>query len=196
MRHSTFPRSGILLLGSNSIHSLLPSTLLSQVESLLESHRIHDAVSLADQQQRKIEGKRAANDDEVITHYHMNESFCINRFKSEELRYVYQRIGFQCLSETLFEDAGNHLFAGGLDPRLLVSYFPDLRGSLFSPNDTIDVYAGVAEHMPFEASIDHISEYSSYFPKIFFFPIPFHLMDPCLLTYPIARAFIRRSRRN
>lgn len=65
MRHSTFPRSGVLILGPNTIQSLLPSTLISQAESLLESHRIEDAVSLVDQQRKKIEGKLEVDDDEV-----------------------------------------------------------------------------------------------------------------------------------
>lgn len=80
------------------------------------------------------------------------------KFQAEELRYVYQRIGFQCFSETLFEDAGKHLFNGVLDPRLLISYYPDLRGSLFTADDVMDVFAGVAEHMPQENSVDDISE--------------------------------------
>jgi vacuolar protein sorting-associated protein 3 len=134
MRSSTVTsRSGVLILGPNSVHSLLPTTLISQAESSLESHRIEDAVGLVDQRRKKIEGK-------------------------EELRYVYQRIGFQCLSETLFEEAGNNFFAGDLDPRALISYYPDLHGSLFSEMDTLDIYAGVAEHMPPESSIDKISE--------------------------------------
>lgn len=80
------------------------------------------------------------------------------KFQAEELRYVYQRIGFQCFTETLFEDAGKHLFNGELDPRLLVSYYPELRGSLFTADDVMDVFAGVAEHMPQEHSVDDISE--------------------------------------
>jgi hypothetical protein len=58
----------------------------------------------------------------------------------------------------LFEDAGKNLFNGDLEPRVLVSYYPELRGSLFNANDTMDVYAGVAERMPSEASVDEISE--------------------------------------
>lgn len=81
--------------------------------------------------------------------------------KADELRYVYQRIGFQCLSETLFEDAGLALYNGELDPRLLLSYFPDLRGNLFSPEDVIDVFAGVADRMPTDHSVDEISKYST-----------------------------------
>uniref|UniRef100_A0A0W0GCB0 Vacuolar sorting protein 39/Transforming growth factor beta receptor-associated domain-containing protein n=1 Tax=Moniliophthora roreri TaxID=221103 RepID=A0A0W0GCB0_MONRR len=132
---STFPRSQILVSGPNSIQSLVPATLISQVESLLESHRIEDATDLADQQRKKIQGN-------IIV---------------EELRYVYQRIGFQCFTETLFEDAGKHFFNGDLDPRLLVSYYPDLRGSMFTQEDTVNVFAGVAEHMPKERSVDDIS---------------------------------------
>lgn len=71
---------------------------------------------------------------------------------------MYQRIGFQCLTETLFDDAGKHFFAGNLDPRVLIRYYPDLCGSLFDENESVDVFSGVAEHMPSEDSIDDISE--------------------------------------
>lgn len=92
-------------------------------------------------------------------------------YQAEELRYLYQRIGFQCFTETLFEDAGKHLFNGELDPRLLVSYYPELRGSLFTADDVMDVFAGVAEHMPQENSVDDISQSSSHFLP-FFHTIP------------------------
>ena len=132
MRHSTFSRSGVLVLGSNSVQSLLPSTLISQAESLLNTQRIEDAIQLAN-----LERKRQQQQG-----------------PSAELCYVYQRIGFQCLSERLFEEAGEHLFTGGLDPRVLVGYFPGLRGSLFSATDEIDVFAGVAEYMPQDSLVD------------------------------------------
>ncbi|KAF4618694.1 hypothetical protein D9613_009798 [Agrocybe pediades] len=138
-RLPVFPRSSVLVLGSNSIQSLVPSTVTSQLESLLESHRLEDAYNLADQRRKKLEESLEVDEDEA-----------------EELRYVYQRIGFQCFKETLFEDAGKHLFNGEADPRLLISYYPDLRGSLFSAEDTMDVFAGVAEHMPTESSVDDI----------------------------------------
>jgi vacuolar protein sorting-associated protein 3 len=86
---------------------------------------------------------------------------------------VYQRIGFQCFTETLFEDAGKHLFNGELDPRLLVSYFPELRGGLFTADDAMDVFAGVAEHMPQENSVDDISESLSYsLPPLSYYSTP------------------------
>lgn len=137
--NSRFPRSGVLLLLSNAIHSLVPTTLTSQAEALLDSHRIEDAVDLADQQHRKVYGNITVDHDQA-----------------EELRYVYQRIGFQCFSETLFEDAGKNLFKGDLDPRLLIKYYPELRGSLFTTADSIDVFAGVADRMPTAGSVDEI----------------------------------------
>ncbi|KAH9478601.1 Transforming growth factor-beta receptor-associated protein 1 [Psilocybe cubensis] len=139
MRPPVFPRSSVLVLGPNSIQSLVPSTIISQLESLLESHRLDDSYALADQRRKKLEESLEPDEDEA-----------------EELRYVYQRIGFQCFTETLFEDAGKHLFNGEIDPRLLISYYPDLRGSLFSEDDAMDVFAGVAEHMPMEGSVDQI----------------------------------------
>lgn len=76
------------------------------------------------------------------------------------MRYVYQRLGFQCLGETLFEEAGNNLFAGELDPRALVSYYPDLCGNLFSATDELDIFSGVVDRMPHEPSVNDISKSS------------------------------------
>ncbi|TCD60728.1 hypothetical protein EIP91_009622 [Steccherinum ochraceum] len=58
--------------------------------------------------------------------------------------------------EGLAKNVGKHLFDGDLDPRLLISYFPDLYGSLFDPEDMLDVFSGVAEYVPEEESIDEI----------------------------------------
>ncbi len=99
--------------------------------------------------------------------------------QSDELRYVYQRIGFQCFEETMFEDAGTNFINGDLDPRLLVSYYPDLRGSLFGAEDALDVFAGVAERMPSDASVDDISEYTLPHPCRYRFP---HRLRPRLLS--------------
>lgn len=140
-RPPLFPRCNTLVLSDNSVQALLPATLISQAESLLALHRIDDAVDLADQNQRKLLGTGPGDED-----------------LTEEIRYIYQRVGFQCLSETLFEDAGRHLLAGETDPRMLVQYFPDLRGNVLSVAPTVDVYAGIAEHLPKESSIDEIGE--------------------------------------
>ncbi|KAL1735001.1 hypothetical protein EV714DRAFT_280635 [Schizophyllum commune] len=143
MAPAAFPRAKVLFLAENSVQSLLSSTLVSQVEALLGSHRIQDAADLADQQRKKVEGNIRINEDEL-----------------DELRYVYQRIGWQLFSETLFEDAGKNLFNGDTDPRLLISYYPELRGNLFTKGDTLDVFSGVAERMPTETSVDDIIVYN------------------------------------
>ncbi|KAJ4477248.1 hypothetical protein J3R30DRAFT_3670498 [Lentinula aciculospora] len=133
-------RSLLLLLGRHSVQSLVPATLISQVESLLENHRIQHAADLADQERRRqLYGGGNVDEDEA-----------------EQLQYIYQRIGFQCFKETLFEDAGKHLFEGGLDPRVLVSYFPNLRGAVDEAENTANMYAGVALHMPTESSVEEI----------------------------------------
>ena len=157
--HSNFPRSQLLILGPNSIKSLLPVTPISQAEALLESHRIEDAILLADQQRKKVQGKLVADANEVCLF-----SFPLVRFyphfeliQVNELAYVYQRIGFECVFERRFEDAGFCLFQGELDPRILISYFPDLRGGLLDKDPTLDVFSGIAECMPPYDSIDDIS---------------------------------------
>ena len=81
----------------------------------------------------------------------------------DEQAYVYQRIGFQCLLETRFEDAGFCLFQGELDPRILISYFPELRGSLLDADPTVNIFSGIAESMPPYDSIDDISTWP--FPR-------------------------------
>lgn len=60
-----FPRSSVLVLGPNSIQSLVPSTIISQLESLLESHRLDDSYQLADQRRKKLEESLEPDEDEV-----------------------------------------------------------------------------------------------------------------------------------
>ncbi|KAF9010015.1 hypothetical protein BDQ17DRAFT_1347348 [Cyathus striatus] len=126
---TTFPRASLLLLGANSISSLVPSTLISQVEALLSSHRVQEA---------------AAQEEGLIEEEH------------DSLEYASLLLGFQCFTETRFEEAGKHFQAGNLDPRVLISYFPYIRGGMFDPGDDVELYAGVAERMPREASVDEI----------------------------------------
>lgn len=102
---------------------------------------------------------------------------------------MYQRIGFQCLAETRFDDAGRHFFAGHLDPRVLIRLYPSLCGSLFDGDESIDVFSGVVEHMPPEDSIDDISE-SRALPAPLALPARF-LFSPapqCDLTPPLCHS--------
>lgn len=64
---------------------------------------------------------------------------------------------------------------GEIDPRLIVRFFPDLRGNLFGEEDTVDVFSGVAEHLPLGGSIDEIGKNHSFpfFSFIIVIPISF-----------------------
>ncbi|KAF8632341.1 hypothetical protein AX15_001925 [Amanita polypyramis BW_CC] len=157
---TTFPRSGVLLLGSSSIQSLVPSTLISQVEALLDSHRIEEAIELADQKLRKLQLQPVSSLSSPVPispspqpHSRPHPQV---QDETDELHYVYQRIGFQCFSETRFEDAGKLFSNGELDPRVLVSYYPGLRGGLFGLEDTVDLFQGVADKMPTEDSVEEL----------------------------------------
>jgi hypothetical protein len=60
-----FPRSHILIFGPSSVQTLLPVTLISQAEALLENHQIKDVIELADKQRKKVQGKFVVDPDEV-----------------------------------------------------------------------------------------------------------------------------------
>ena len=59
--------SHVLLIGTNSVESLVPSSLISQVESLLGSHRLEDAFNLADSRRKKLEESIEVDEDEVCS---------------------------------------------------------------------------------------------------------------------------------
>jgi vacuolar protein sorting-associated protein 3 len=50
----SFSHSNVVVIASDSISSLFPSTLITQVECLLESHRIQEAADVADQQKKQL----------------------------------------------------------------------------------------------------------------------------------------------
>ena len=62
---SAFPRSNVLIIGSNSIHSLLPATLIAQADALLERHRLEEAVDLADKQLKRLQARVSVSTEEV-----------------------------------------------------------------------------------------------------------------------------------
>lgn len=55
LRYPNFPRASVLVVGSNSVQALLPSTLISQADALLLAHRLEDAADLAEQQRKKLQ---------------------------------------------------------------------------------------------------------------------------------------------
>lgn len=86
------------------------------------------------------------------------------------------------MRRTRFREATAHFVRGGIDPRVLVSYFDELRPALFSEhpgheNDgsttlrdvrgdsvEVEVWDGVREYMPDETSVDDFSKSVHIFP--------------------------------
>ena len=205
----TFEQSNILLISDNSIQALLPATLLSQADALLESRRVEDAIDLADQSQRKllVGGGGGGGSRLGFGSSNNNNSGSPSPSTSlpeaqEEVRYVYQRAGFMCFGETRFEEAGRYLLTGETDPRLVTKWFPELTGGLFRPRkrrqgkdgglereeemgEFVQVFAGVASHLPKAKSVDEIGEYTcstdiSPFPFYFFFSLSIPFFLPCI----------------
>jgi hypothetical protein len=65
MPATNLPRAGVLVLGSNSVHALLPATLSAQVEALLDAHRLSDAATLAETQRKRLQALPRVDEDEV-----------------------------------------------------------------------------------------------------------------------------------
>ncbi|KAI6148762.1 hypothetical protein BKA82DRAFT_4141239 [Pisolithus tinctorius] len=148
MRNPLYLRSSVLLFGQSSIHALLPSTLTAQVESLLENGKISDAQALLG----KAETQGA---------------------QSEVFQYLHQCIAFKLFGQTRFQDATQHFVKGATDPRVLISYFEELRPALCDETPSselnqnnagntkcgfmeVEVYAGVQKYMPSETSVDDV----------------------------------------
>ncbi|KAI6040873.1 hypothetical protein EDC04DRAFT_2566388 [Pisolithus marmoratus] len=148
-------QSSVLLFGQSSVHALLPSTVTAQVESLLEDGRITEAQVLLDKAETQV---------------------CRVPFSTglaSVLQYLHQCIAFKLFGQTRFQDATQHFVKGATDPRILISYFEELRPALCDETPSpetkqtnagnmrgeiteVEVYAGVQKYMPSETSVDGI----------------------------------------
>ena len=64
-----FPHSNVLLISADAVHSLLPLTLVSQIEALLKLNKVDQAVALAERHR-----KRLNRDPNVIDHVEVRPS--------------------------------------------------------------------------------------------------------------------------
>ena len=104
------------------------------------------------------------------------------------------------MGQTQFQKATRHFVEGAVDPRLLLSYFEELRPALYEENSSlaslsedkymvssqddyieVEIYAGVDQHRPSETNIDDISE--CWYPSLEFFK--FHA-PLCFFVYWIS----------
>ncbi|CAE6423866.1 unnamed protein product [Rhizoctonia solani] len=132
---TSYARSRILLTSNNGIQSLVPTTLLSQAESLLGSGREKDVVRLLD-----IVRKKTSDEDQDV-----------------QVRYIYTQLGYAKLRETHFEEAGNYFFRAEVDARALIRLFPDLCEGLpeyNNPEETMPVFKGLEETVRATKSVE------------------------------------------
>lgn len=60
-----FPRSSLLVLQNNAVSALIPTSLIDEVDVLLDSNHINDAALLVDQRRRQLESNLTVDPDEV-----------------------------------------------------------------------------------------------------------------------------------
>uniref|UniRef100_A0A0K3C490 BY PROTMAP: gi/472583522/gb/EMS21155.1/ TGF beta receptor associated protein [Rhodosporidium toruloides NP11] gi/647396884/emb/CDR39543.1/ RHTO0S04e06238g1_1 [Rhodosporidium toruloides] n=1 Tax=Rhodotorula toruloides TaxID=5286 RepID=A0A0K3C490_RHOTO len=123
----------VLVVGRNGLYSLSPLTLVVQADALIDKGRDADALALADNFAKSASGGIAEN---------------------PELAYVYMRLAFLKLEQTLFQEAFDLFARAGSDPRMVVRMFPDLRRPLMAPGDEVTVCKGVLDEMRSAKTID------------------------------------------
>ncbi|KAG9313362.1 hypothetical protein JVU11DRAFT_5677 [Chiua virens] len=157
MAHSSYPRSALLILGQFSVYSILPSTLFAQVESLIQNAKLAEAEALLERTEADF--AQGSTSPGGLT---------------EHLRYLHQCLAFVFVRQTRFREATVHFIEGTIDPRVLLSYFDELRPALFNQHPSseecgtaavqgveqgfveVEVWDGVKEYMPDETRIDDI----------------------------------------
>ncbi|KZT59571.1 hypothetical protein CALCODRAFT_493514 [Calocera cornea HHB12733] len=132
-----FTRTHLLLVGSSGVAGLLPQTLSAQCEALLAEHKTDQALALVAAADRREGGTPDAGVE-------------------REMQYIRQKVALGWMAETKFQRAGEELYQGRLDPRLLIRLWPDLRGGLVGEEDQIDVFSGVKEQLEELVSIEQI----------------------------------------
>ncbi|EJU00542.1 hypothetical protein DACRYDRAFT_80745 [Dacryopinax primogenitus] len=61
------------------------------------------------------------------------------------------------MEEAKFEKAGEELYRGRLDPRLLIRLWPDLRGGLINEEETIEVFSGIETPLAKLVNVEQIA---------------------------------------
>ncbi|KAG8761503.1 hypothetical protein FRC11_013797 [Ceratobasidium sp. 423] len=172
---TSYARSRILLTSNNALQSLVPTTLLSQAESLLGAGREKDVIRLLD-----IMRKKTGDEDQDV-----------------QVRYIYTKLGYAKLRETQFEDAGNYFFRAETDARALIRLFPDLCGGLpeyDNPEETMPVFKGLEETVRAVKSVEETVR--NYSPHIGEGEEPLVTLRDILMgnSRDMLRAFLHKTR--
>ncbi|ORX54477.1 hypothetical protein DM01DRAFT_1321815 [Hesseltinella vesiculosa] len=140
IRFSTVP-ARILVYGAHTVMAQLVMPLLLQINDLIDSHRIEEAMEMTDQARDSMSSTKSIHVERMRT----------------ELDYIYQKCGMLLLKETVFEDAFALFSKGDMDPRLAIYFFGDqLGGGVIDPSDPLFLFDDVCALVEQVGFIDDI----------------------------------------
>ncbi|KAG0224780.1 transforming growth factor, beta receptor associated protein 1 [Mortierella sp. GBA43] len=99
----------ILIAGKDAVSALVTTPLVLHAESLLQKGRVEEAILLSERTTATISPENLHRERLQL-----------------ELDYIYQKSGLIHLGETLYEDAFDYMRRGKMDPRVVISMFPDV----------------------------------------------------------------------
>lgn len=137
MQNISLTESRSLVVGTEGLQACVSPPFLAHVERLLDTNQIAEVSKLAEP---FPPGPLDMRDERVI-----------DRF------YIFARLALKCIQETMFDDAAEYFFHSRLDPRILIRLFPDLRGGLIRPGETVNVFKGIEEQLRHAETIEDIS---------------------------------------
>ncbi|KAL1917008.1 uncharacterized protein VTP21DRAFT_5206 [Calcarisporiella thermophila] len=134
----------LLIYGRDSIMALVATPLVVQVDNMLDEGRLEEALVLADQAASTLPPDRQQSTRMM-----------------HELEFIYQKTGLIYFGETLFDDASTLLEKGNIDPRVLISLFPEVAiPAVERELEEMELYEGVHEALRNLGSVNQIIEKS------------------------------------
>ncbi|GJJ69717.1 vacuolar protein sorting-associated protein 3 [Entomortierella parvispora] len=119
----------ILVAGKDSVSALITTPLVLHADGLLQKGRVEEALLLSERTMATLSSEN------------------LHRERLQfELDYIYQKSGLIYLGETLFDDAFGLLQKGRIDPRVLISMFPNVlqQGNIMQ---SVSLFRGVKEQL-------------------------------------------------
>lgn len=125
--------SSILLCRSAGISALVTRTRLLEIDEKLNAGELQSAISDAERLSRETP-----------------PNYAVRLF--HELEYIHQKAGLIYFQRMLFDDAIDNFKKGNIDPRVLLSFFPDYE----SRSSEVQVYAGLLSNIGNMEKVDAI----------------------------------------
>ncbi|KAG0017053.1 hypothetical protein BGZ80_008658, partial [Entomortierella chlamydospora] len=130
----------VLIAGADSVSALVATPPVLHADNLLQKGRVEEALLLSEKMAATISAGNLHRDR-----------------LQYELDYIYQKSGLIYLGETLFDDGFGLLQRGKLDPRVIISMFPDV---LQKPDivSHVILFQGTRDQVTQLGTVPHIIE--------------------------------------